>query len=161
MARKGKVKVIFQVVRDGDDVKRNKGKDEDGQRYLTVHYLKSVVVEYVDNTVSIDIIKPKDITPTGFIEGKATNGDTNSFQVFGKMGLKALKDGNSDMVITQEGHHRRVEADGWGVGTHVTGGTISDSGSSSIVGHGGTGYSSDKVGTEDYPWLHGYVGMSK
>jgi hypothetical protein len=98
------------------------------------------------------------LSVTAMVDGKADSGDTNSMQVFGKMGLAALKDGNNWLVITRENHHRRVEGSGWGVGLYTAGGLNSSNGQQSITPGGGTGYASSKTGTQDLPWIHGYAG---
>ena len=141
LAKGGKVDTNFQVINDENRVKRAYNKDFKGDRWLW-----------------ITIQKPVGFEPTALVDGEADHGDTNSFHVLGRMGLKALKDGNNVMVITSEGAHRMVQAKGWGIGLYVAGGVTSSNGKEAISPGGGTGYAQNTSGTEDMPWLQGYVG---
>ena len=127
----------------------------DGVKWLTLAYHRQIR----RGGAAVGIKVPTNLTTTGFIDGEANNADTNSFQVIGKMGLKALKDGNSAMVVTKENWHRSVLASGWGIGTYVVAGGNWDNGKMSGGGGGGTGYSKNKTGPEDMPWCHAYVGV--
>jgi selenophosphate synthetase-related protein len=98
---------------------------------------------------------------TGYLDGEADDGDTNSLQVIGEIGLAVVKDGNNYMVLTSEGAHRKVEAEGWGIGFYTTGGIISDSGKASGIMGGGTGYAQNETGPEDRPWIQGYFGVKE
>lgn len=167
MAAGGSVDVHVQILRGPTQVPRayEKGNYTDKftgeetklNKFLTITIEKPVVK---DGKV-VGMLKPEGIKPTGLIDGEATDGDTNSLQVLGAIGLKAIADGNNFMVITAEGAHRMVTASGWGVGFYGVTSGISDTGSHSNVGGGGTGYASNKTGTEDKPWVQGYVGVVK
>ena len=100
-----------------------------------------------------------DMKTTSMFDAEADDADTNSLQVIGKAGLKALKDDNNIMVITAEGFHRAVEASGWGIGFYGVRGDVSDTGKSSSAGGGGTGFAKNEVSSEDRPWVSGYAGV--
>ena len=158
LAKGGDVTPHIQVIRGPEDVPRVYGPDfkddPKNPRWLWVGIEKPIIV----NGELVGTEKIKGLTVTGMIDGEAGDGDTNSLQVLGKVGLKALADGDNYMVLTAEGAHRKVEASGWGVGLYLSGGDIASNGlTSSIVG-GGTGYSQNETGPEDRPWVQGYVG---
>lgn len=161
MAKGGNVDLHLQLIKGPDQTPRVFVKDENGDRWLTITYHKPVYTVVNGKKVLKYVIKPEGLTRTGFIDGEADNGDTNSLQVIGKCGLKALKDGDTHMVITAEGAHRAVEASGWGIGFYTVGGDISDNGKTAGSLGGGTGYASNETGTEDRPWIQGYVGVQE
>jgi hypothetical protein len=153
MARGGDVKSHLQIVRGNAAVPRAEAID--GVKYLIVGIEAPIIKDNkVIGTAKIDGLKS-----TGFVDGEADDGDTNSIQVLGKMGLKALKDGNNYMIITAEGAHRKVEASGWGIGFYTVIANVSDGGTTSGLGGGGTGYAQNETGPEDRPWMQGYVGV--
>lgn len=142
LAKGGKVDTNFQVINDENRVKRAYDKDFTGDRWLWITIQKPV----------------NGFEATALVDAEADHSDTNSFHVLGRMGLKALRDGNNVLVITSEGAHRMVQAKGWGIGLYVAGGVTNTSGKESISPGGGTGYAQNTSGTEDMPWLHGHVG---
>lgn len=159
LAKGGDTKIHFQIIRGNEQVPRvhEMGINPTNERFLWIGIEETVVI----NGKVIGTKKEENLRVTGFIDSIATNGHTNSFQVIAKAGLRALKDGNNFMIITKEGAHRKVEAKGWGIGTYGTSGNISKSGNSSSVVGGGTGYSDNETGTEDRPWIQGYVGCKE
>jgi len=142
MAKGGDVDANLQVVRGQDQILRFYTKEYEGVKWLWV------AIQPVDG-----------MKKTAYIDGEADDADTNSYQVIGKAGLKALKDGNNVMVITKEGAHRAVESSGWGIGFYTVGGTISESGRGSGALGGGTGYAKNAAATEDRPWIQGVAGV--
>lgn len=167
MAKGGKVTTHTQVVRGITQVPRAyergpykdivTGEDMVSNRFLIITIEKPIVK---DGKV-VGMAKPPGIKVTGFIDGEAKDGKTNSLQVLGKVGLTALEDGNNLMVITAEGAHRMVEASGWGVGFYGVTAGVSEAGKASSLAGGGTGYAKNKTGTEDKPWVQGYIGVAK
>jgi hypothetical protein len=155
MAKGGDVDTHLQILRGDDQIPRVYSAAFEGTEYLYI----AVEEPVFQNGKLIGTKRVDGLTSTGLIDGEADNADTNSIQVIGKVGLKALKDGNNYMVITAEGAHRMVEASGWGIGLYTVGGDISDSGERSGVGGGGTGFAKNRTGTEDKPWIQGYVGV--
>ena len=158
LAKGGDVVSHLQIIRGSDQVPRIYGKDfkesEDNPKWLTIAIEEPVIVE---NKV-VGTKRIEGLRMTGYADGEADDGDTNSFQVIGKIGLKAVRDGNNYLVITAEGAHRKVEATGWGIGFYTTGGTVSNDGQTSGIVGGGTGWSTNETGPEDRPWVQGYVG---
>jgi hypothetical protein len=155
MAKGGDVESHLQILRGEDQVVRIYGDDFEGTKYLYIAIEEPVFKDgKLIGTKRID-----DLIVTGMIDGEADDAETNSIQVIGKTGLKALKDGNNYMVITAEGAHRMVEASGWGVGLYTVGGTVSESGKQSALAGGGTGFAKNQTGPEDKPWIQGYVGV--
>jgi archaellum component FlaG (FlaF/FlaG flagellin family) len=151
LAKGGDVESHLQIIRGPDMVTRASNK---GARWIWLAYQKPVTEDGV-----VRAMQPVNMTVTGAIDGEADDGDTNSFQVLGKMGLKALKDGNNVMVISAEDAHRKIEASGWGIGTYTVLAGNMDNGKIAGGGGGGTGYASNETGPEDRPWAQGYVGM--
>jgi len=161
LAKGGNVESNLQIIRDENMVPRVKVADEKGVKWLAITYHKPVFGEDKEgNQIIIGVMKPNALARTGFIDGEADDGDTNSFQVIGKCGLKALKDGNTHMVVTTEGAHRKVEAEGYGIGFYTTMAKVSDGGTVSGLGGGGLGYAYNEAGTEDRPWIQGYTAVS-
>ena len=161
LAKGGDVETHLQIIRGDSQVPRLYGKDfdeaETNPRWLWIAIEKPVIKDgKVIGTKRIEGLRM-----TGYADGEADDGDTNSFQVIGKIGLQAIKDGNNFLVITAEGAHRKVEASGWGIGFYTTGATVSGDGKNSGVVGGGTGYASNEVGPEDRPWVQGYVGCKE
>ena len=158
LAKGGDVESHLQIIRGDSQVPRIYGSNfedaTENPRWLWIAIEEPVIK---DGKV-IGTKRYEGLRVTGMTDGEADDGDTNSFQVIGKLGLKALKDGNNFMVITAEGAHRKVEASGWGIGFYTTGATVSGDGKNSGVVGGGTGYASNEVGPEDRPWVQGYVG---
>lgn len=157
LAKGGDVEANIQMVRE--EVARATA-DEDGTKWLTISYIAPVFEMKEGEKVMIGVRKEK-IDVGAFGDGEADDGDTNSFMVIGKIGLKAIAKGFDHLQITSEGAHRKVEASGWGVGTYTVGGAVSDSGKTSGLVGGGLGYASNETGTEDRPWIQGNVGMIK
>lgn len=155
MARGGNVDSHLQIIRQGDRIYTEDFEDDlDNPKWLWIGIEEPILSDgKVVGTKRIEGLRV-----TGFVDGEADNGDTNSFQVLAKAGLKALKDGNNFMIVTKEGAHRMVAAEGWGVGLYTTGGSVTQDGMGSVVGGGGTGYAWNEVGSEDKPWFQGYVG---
>jgi len=153
MAKGGDVESHLQIVRGDQAVPRVDPDDE--VKYLTV----GIETPIIKDDKVVGFLKIDGLASTGFVDGEADDGDTNSIQVLGKMGLKALKDGNNYMIITAEGAHRKVEASGWGIGFYTVVANVSDGGSTSGLGGGGTGYAQNEAGPEDRPWMQGYVGV--
>lgn len=149
LAKGGDMEKHIQVVRGADQIPRVYGPDtNENDIWLTITY------ENAKNQVDcVDV--------TGYMDAEADDADTNSLQVIGEVGLAVVADGNNYMVLTAEGAHRKVEASGWGIGFYTTGGLVSDSGKSSGVMGGGTGYSKNQTGPEDRPWIQGYFGVKK
>jgi hypothetical protein len=155
LAKGGDVESHLQVLRGNDQVPRIYDEDTDSVKWLFIAIEKPIIVDgKLKGTEKIDGLKV-----TAMADGEADDSDTNSLQVIGKIGLKALKDGNNYLVVTAEGAHRKVEASGWGIGFYTTGGLISDSGKQAGIVGGGTGYSKNQTGPEDRPWIQGYVGV--
>jgi hypothetical protein len=155
MAKGGDVELHLQILRGEDQVPRIYGDDFEGTEYFYIAIEEPVIKDGgLLGTKRID-----GLTVTGLIDGEADDAETNSLQVIGKAGLKALADGNNYMVITAEGHHRMVEASGWGIGFYIAGGTVTESGKESATSGGGTGYSKNRTTPEDKPWIQGYVGV--
>lgn len=149
LAKGGDMEKHIQVVRGADQIPRVYGPEtDDNEIWLTVTY------ENPKNQVDcVDV--------TGYLDAEADDADTNSLQVIGEVGLAVVADGNDYMVLTAEGAHRKVEASGWGIGFYTTGGLVSDSGKSSGIMGGGTGWSTNETGPEDRPWIQGYFGVKK
>ena len=155
MAKGGDVKSNLQIMRSADSVPRIYTDKYKGIRWLWIAIEKPIIK---DSKV-IGTKRINDLVVTAMVDGEADDADTNSLQVIGKAGLKALSDGNNFMVITAEGAHRKVESSGVGIGFYVSGGTVSESGKSSGTTGGGTGWSKNESGPEDRPWIQGYVGV--
>lgn len=153
MAKGGDVEANVQMIRE--DVARAKA-DEDGVKWLTVSYIAPVIKDG-----KVVGVRKDNLEVGGFADGEADDGDTNSFMVIGKVGLKAMKQGFDHLQITAEGAHRKVEASGWGIGTYTVAGQVSDSGKTSGLVGGGLGYAQNETGTEDRPWIQGVVGLDK
>ena len=149
LAKGGDLDKHIQVVRGADQVARVYSKETpENDLWLTITY------ENAKNQVDcVDV--------TGYLDAESDDADTNSLQVIGEVGLDVVADGNDYMVLTAEGAHRKVEASGWGIGFYTTGGLVSDSGKSSGIMGGGTGYSTNETGPEDRPWIQGYFGVKK
>jgi hypothetical protein len=158
LAKGGDVETHLQIIRGDEQVPRVYGDDfkdaTENPRWLWVAIEEPVIK---DGKV-LGTKRFAGLRVTGFIDGESDDADTNSFQVIGKAGLKALKDGNNFMVITAEGAHRKVEAQGWGIGFYTSIATVSGSGKDSVAGGGGTGYAYNETGPEDRPWIQAYVG---
>jgi hypothetical protein len=153
LAKGGDVESHLQIIRSSHVVTRAAFPKD--AKWLWIAYHKPV---YTEEKIT-GFLYPKNLIITGAVDGEADGGDTNSFQVLGDMGLKALKDGNDCMVISKENHHRRIEASGWGIGFYTVIAGNWDDGKGGGAGGGGTGYASNKSGPEDLPWAQGYVGV--
>lgn len=158
LAKGGESNTNLQIFRGADQVPRiyNADFDDDikNPRWLWIGIEAPVIVNgNLVGTQRLDGLKV-----TGMIDGEADDGGTNSLQVMGIAGLKALNDDNNFMIYTAEGAHRKVEANGWGIGFYTSGGFVSDSGKQGVSPGGGTGYAQNETGTEDRPWFQGYVG---
>ena len=159
MAKGGDVESHLQIVRGNDAVPRIVTK-EDSAAALTIGYDKPVYgVNDKGERIIIKVIKVEGVKVTGWVDGEAKDADTNSIQVIGKAGLKVLADGNNYMVVKNEGAHRKVEADGYGIGFYTVGAQVSDGGQTSGLIGGGFGYASNEAGPEDRPWFQGYCGV--
>jgi len=159
-AKGGDVDPHLQIARDHDMVPRVYTKRDD-VRWLTLA-IEEPVVEIVDGKEKVvGTIKISELQVTGFIDGEADDGETNSLQVIGECGLEALEDGNNYMVITAEGAHRKVEAFGYGFGTYAVYAGNWDSGKQGGGGGGGLGFAANETGPEDRPWIQGYVGCKQ
>jgi hypothetical protein len=161
MARGGDVTSHLQILRGHNQITRIYDDDSEGIKVLYIAVEEPVFAMVNGKRVLTGTKRIEDLAVTGLIDGEADDANTNSIQVIGKTGLKALKDGNNYMVITAEGAHRMVEASGWGVGLYSVGGTVSESGKQSGLVGGGTGFAKNKTGTEDQPWIQGYVGVKE
>lgn len=109
--------------------------------------------------IILDDGKVEGFSARAIVDAEADDADTNSLQVIAKLALKALRDGCNALVLTAEGAHRVVEADGWGVGFYTVGGAVGNDGLRSVNGGGGTGYAHNATATEDRPWVQGYAGV--
>lgn len=158
LAKGGDVEANIQMVRE--DVAKAKA-DEDGVKWLTLSYIAPIFKVNENGKKILTGVRKEAIDVGAFGDGEADDGDTNSFMVIGKIGLKAIAKGFNHLQITSEGAHRKVEASGWGIGTYTVGGAISDSGKTSGIVGGGLGYAVNETGTEDRPWIQGNVGMTK
>jgi hypothetical protein len=152
MAKGGDVDLHLQIIRGNEAVPRATFEDT---KWLTIAIEKPILK---DGRV-VGTEKIHDLATTGLIDGEAGDAETNSVQVIGKCGLKVLKDGNTHMVITTEGAHRKVEASGWGIGTYTVYAGNWDNGKQGGGGGGGLGYATNETGPEDRPWIQGYVGV--
>lgn len=161
MARGGDVISHLQIVRGPNQIKRIYDSNyKCSEKWLWVGIEKPIFVKNEKGElVFYGTEKIAGLNVTGIIDGEADDSNTNSMQVVGKLGQKALKDGNNYMVITDESYHRMVAASGFGVGVYIGGGLTNESGKESLSPGGGTGYSSDRTTPEDKPWIHGYVGV--
>lgn len=153
LAKGGDVDANVQVIRAALATAKA---DDDGVKWLTISYIAPIVKDG-----KLTGVRKEDISVGAMADGEADDGDTNSFMVIGRVGLKAMYAGFDHLQITSEGAHRAVEASGFGIGTYTVGGSISDSGKTSGLVGGGLGYASNETGTEDRPWIQGVVGMSK
>ena len=140
-AKGGKVTVHYQLFQGSDVVKRI-GPEKDGDKWIKVVYKL-----------------PKGFIPIAVFDGEAVDGKTNSINVLGACGEKAIEDGVNILYIKKESEHRMVEASGWGIGGYGTGATVGSDGTFAGLVGGGTGYSKNKAGTEDRPWIQGYAGI--
>jgi len=146
LAKGGDVNSNLQIINEDKIVPRIKYKKGE------IPMIKVVVMKNGDKL-------PKGFAMTGYVDGEADDADTNSFHVAGKMMKKAMADGNNCIVFTKEGGHRGVFASGWGIGTYVVGGKVSNDNMNSGTAGGGTGYARNNTGTEEKPWLQGMVGV--
>ena len=153
LAKGGDVEANIQMVREEVAIAKA---DDDGVKWLTVSYIAPVVTDG-----KVTGVRKENLKVGGFADGEADDGDTNSFMVIGRVGLKALKAGFDHLQITSEGAHRKVEASGWGIGTYTVAGTVSDAGKTSGLAGGGLGYAQNETGTEDRPWIQGNVGLDQ
>ena len=151
LAKGGDVDSNIQVVRERLQVAQA---DQDGVRWITISMIKPIVRD--GKLIRVD---KADLRVAGFAVAEADDGDTDSFQVIGKLALKAIKANLDHLQITAEGAHRKVEASGWGIGFYTTGAQVSDGGTVSGLVGGGTGYASNEAGPEDRPWVQGNVGL--
>ncbi len=151
LAKGGDVEANIQVVRERLAVAKA---DQDGVKWITVSVIAPIIQDG-----KVTGVRKADLRVAGFAVAEADDGDTNSFQVIGKVALKAIKAGLDHLQITAEGAHRKVEASGWGVGFFTTGAKVSDGGTVSGLVGGGTGYASNEAGPEDRPWIQGNVGL--
>jgi hypothetical protein len=166
MAKGGKSRVNFQVINSDLIVPRDytkgegknavTGKDLQLEKYLIITTEKPI---FNEAGKIVGLKKPEGLITTAFVDGEAVDAGTNSLQVLGKAGLKAIQNGNNCMVITAEGAHRMVVASGWGIGFYSVTGGISDSGKTSLGGGGGTGFAKNHTAPEDRPWIQGYAGV--
>jgi hypothetical protein len=108
--------------------------------------------------INIVIVEPSNFALSAMVDAEADDNDTNSFQIIAKLALKALDNGDNVLFIEFEGYKDKVNASGWGIGTHTAAGTISESGKNAAIGGGGFGYSNNNVGAEMRPWVRGYAG---
>jgi hypothetical protein len=156
LAKGGDVVSHLQVIRGNGQVPRVYPRGYKNVKWLCIAIEKPIVVKgKIVGTQPIEGLRT-----TGAIDAEADDADTNSFQVIGVIGKKVLKDGNNYMVISAENRHRMADAKGFGIGGHGTVGNVSNSGTTSVAGGGGTGYSHDQSTPEDKPWIHGYVGVN-
>lgn len=156
-AKGGDVDLHLQIVRGDEAVPRVYTKDFKGDKWLTIGIEKPIF----EKGKLIGTERLEGLNVTGLIDGESDDAETNSLQVIGKVGLKALADGNNFLIITAEGAHRKVEASGWGIGTYTVYGGNWDNGKQSGGGGGGLGYASNETGPEDRPWIQGYVGCKE
>ena len=142
MAKGGSVNVHLQVIQGHDIITRVKA-DDKGDKWIKIVTIKPGLM----------------FSMTAIIDGEAKDGDTNSFQVLGKMALKAIADGNNVLYIMTENQHRMVNASGWGVGLYSVGAKVDQDGMNAGVVGGGLGWATNKSATEDKPWFHGFAGV--
>jgi hypothetical protein len=153
LAKGADVDINLQVVRERFAIAKA---DKEGVRWITI----SMIAPVVKDGKVVDLRK-EDFNVAGFTSAEADDGNTDSFQVIGKVALKAIKANLNHLQITAEGAHRKVESSGWGIGLYTTGAKVSDGGTVSGLAGGGTGYASNEAGPEDRPWIQGNVGLSK
>ena len=159
LAKGGDVDSHLQIVRGFDQVPRIYTRNFEGDKWLTIAIEKPILGKNKKGeTIVIGTERISDLEVTGYVDAEADDAETNSLQVIGELGLEALADGNNYLVITAEGAHRKVEAQGWGVGTYTVYGANWDNGKQSGGGGGGLGYAWNETGPEDRPWVQGYVG---
>lgn len=89
---------------------------------------------------------------------EADDDDTNSFQLIAKAALLAIENGDNVLWINYQGWKDRVNASGWGIGTHAVHAQVTPGGTQSTVGGGGLGYSKNTAGTEMRPFIRGWSG---
>ena len=92
------------------------------------------------------------------VDARADDAETTSFQVIGKLGLKALANGDNVLLLTSEGFLRKMEAGGWSIGSYGGGAVTSDGGTTGGSGGMGLGIGESTVGPEHRPWVKGYSG---
>ena len=151
MAKGADVDVLFQMYNGQNRVKRAKAvtvNEEETSKWI------KIILDH-----NGDLEKEGDVRFSAVVQGEADDGDTNSIQVLAKMALKALRNGNNLLVLTNQGAHRIVEASGWGIGLYTVGSDVSSGGSTAGVAGGGLGFAKNEAGPEDRPWLHGYAGV--
>ena len=151
LAKGGDVDSNIQVVRERLQVAQA---DQDGVKWITISMMKPIVRD--GKVIRVD---KADLRIAGFATAEADDADTDSFQVIGKLALKAIAAKLDHIQITAEGAHRAVEASGWGVGMYTTGAKVSDGGTISGVAGGGLGYAQNEASTEDRPWVQANVGL--
>ncbi len=151
MAKGADVDILFQMYNGANRVKRAGAvtvNEEETSKWI------KVILDH--NGV---LAKEGDVRFSAIVQAEADDGDTNSIQVLAKMALKALKNGNNLLVLTNQGAHRIVEASGWGIGFYTVGSQVSAGGQTAGLLGGGTGWATNETGPEDRPWLHGYAGV--
>jgi len=152
MASGADVDVLFQMYNGKNRVKRAEAvtvnEEEEASKWI------KIILDH-----NGDLAKEGDVRFSAVVQAEADDGETNSIQVLAEMALKALKNGNNLLVLTNQGAHRYVEASGWGIGLYTVGSNISDGGGTAGVVGGGTGWATNETGPEDRPWLHGYAGV--
>ena len=153
LAKGGDVDSNIQVVRERFATAKA---DEDGVKWITISMIKPIIKD--GKMVGVNKANPN---IAGFATAEADDGDTDSFQVIGKIALKAIKAGLNHFQVTAEGAHRKVEASGFGIGFYTVGAQVSQGGQTSGLAGGGMGYSSNEAGPEDRPWIQGNIGLDK
>jgi len=151
LAAGGDIDSNIQIVRERLQVAKA---DQDGVKWITISMIKPIVKD--GKLVGVNKAK---LRIAGFATAEADDADTDSFQVIGKLALKAIAAGLDHLQITAEGAHRKVEASGWGVGFYTVGAQVSQGGQTSGLAGGGMGYAHNEAGPEDRPWIQGNVGL--
>jgi hypothetical protein len=158
LAKGGSSATNLQIIRGAKQVPRIYDADFDDNSKNPRWLWLGIEAPVIENGKLLGLKRIDGLKVTGMIDSEADDGETNSLQVIGLAGLEAIEDGNNFMMLTAEGAHRKVEANGWGIGFYVSGGFVSDSGTQGVSPGGGTGYASNETGPEDRPWIQGYVG---
>ena len=151
LAAGGDINSNIQIVRERLQVAKA---DQDGVKWITISMIKPIVKD----GVLVGVNKAK-LRIAGFATAEADDADTDSFQVIGKLALKAIAAGLDHLQVTAEGAHRKVEASGWGVGFYTVGAQVSSGGQTSGLAGGGMGYAKNEAGPEDRPWIQGNIGL--
>lgn len=152
MKKGADVEAHFQMFNTANRVKRADAVVNEGEE-KPIRYVKVII----DNNGNV--AKEGDIRYFAAVDAEADDAETNSVQILANMGDECAEKGGNILVLTRQNAHRRVFASGWGIGTYIVGSQVSDGGDTAGVMGGGTGFSKNRTGPEDMPWLHAYCGV--